>query len=69
MSCDNRNHEKPHLPNNRGEKLKWHFGPTKADPDSAKMWCYLCGGEVFGQREGYICLRCGASEEHEAETK
>ena len=45
--------------------LRWHFGPTDADPEPAKMWCYNCGGLVmwikYGTSDGagsFICLHC-----------
>ncbi len=48
-------------------KLEWHYGPTAADKDPGKMWCYACGGEVFSFKEGYVCLKCGLAEDHESE--
>lgn len=43
--------------------LRWHYGPTAADPDPGKMWCYGCGGAVMSFEEGYICAGCDAFED------
>lgn len=42
-----------------GGELDWHYGPTEADPDPGKMWCFSCGGEVWAFDGGYICRVCG----------
>ena len=39
--------------------LRWHYGPTAADPNPGSMWCYDCGGEVWTLEDGYICKGCG----------
>jgi hypothetical protein len=44
------------------DQLKWHYGPTDADPDRGKMWHYDCGGEVLIIDDGYICA-CGMQED------
>jgi hypothetical protein len=38
--------------------LYWHYGPTVRNSDPGKMWCYDCGAEVYGFKEGYICSGC-----------
>lgn len=40
------------------QSLRWHYGPTQADPEPGKMWCYDCGGNVMFIDDGYICLKC-----------
>lgn len=46
--------------------LRWHYGPTEADSDPGKMWCYDCGAEVYGIEGGYICSGCDRQEDPEA---
>jgi len=38
--------------------LRSHYGPTDTDPDPGKRWCYDCGSEVYGFKEGDICSGC-----------
>lgn len=49
--------------------LRWHYGPTTEDPDPGKMWHYECGGEVWSFKEGMICRRCGASQDHDEDDR
>ena len=42
--------------------LRWHYGPTDADPDPGKMWCYDCGSEVYGMDDVWGCTGCGREE-------
>lgn len=39
-------------------ELRWHYGPTDADPEPGKMWHYDCGGEVWYFDGGPICTKC-----------
>lgn len=41
-----------------GRELRWHYGPTAADPDPGKMWCYGCGSEVWAIDDGWWCTGC-----------
>jgi hypothetical protein len=43
--------------------LRWHYGPTDADPNPGAMWCYDCGSEVWVFEEGYICRGCGRTDD------
>lgn len=43
-------------------RLRWHYGPTKVDPDPGKMWHYNCGGEVWSMDDGLICSKCHKQE-------
>lgn len=45
--------------------LRWHYGPTEADPNPGSMWCYDCGAEVWVFDEGYICRGCGRQDDDE----
>ena len=40
--------------------LRWHYGPTEADPDPGMRWCEDCGGEVDVFDCVYVC-GCGRS--------
>ncbi len=47
--------------------LRWHYGPTDADPNPGSMWCYACGGEVWSFKDGTLaCTKCNATEEPDA---
>ncbi len=39
--------------------LRWHYGPTDAEPDPGTAWCYDCGGRVWFS-EGHGVCGCGA---------
>jgi hypothetical protein len=38
--------------------LRWHYGPTDADPNPGAMWCDGCGSEVYALEGGWICSGC-----------
>lgn len=44
-------------------ELRSHYGPTDQDPEPGKRWCYDCGHEVYGFKEGDICSGCGRQSE------
>lgn len=39
--------------------LRYHYGPTAADPDPGAAWCYDCGGRV-DFFDGHAVCGCGA---------
>lgn len=50
--------------------LHWHYGPTDADPDGGKKWCYECRGEIGWRKDGEgegaaTCHRCGRWKKEE----
>jgi hypothetical protein len=40
----------------------WHYGPTAADPDPGKMWCYDCGSWVVNMDDFTSCTGCTNEE-------
>lgn len=57
----------PQKPAQAVAALRWHYGPTDADPNPGSMWCYACGGEVWSFKDGTLaCTKCNATEEPDA---